>query len=271
MSSQRQPSNSRETASKPLQGKTVLVTRPAKQSDSFRVQLERLGAKVVVHPAIEIKPLADPSKLDASLKKLQQSKDFGWVVFVSGNGVNHVVSSLRQLGISTDVLTNRKIAAIGTATLTQLKSLGVDNICTPETSNSESLAQLLITRAVGERAMIIRANRGSDELSNRLKSAGMEFEEVVAYHSVDVETADPKVLDMLAQGKIDWVTMTSSAIAASTINLFSAAIADSNGKTKTVSISPRTSQTMRELGFEPDAEAVHYNVSGIIAALQESG
>lgn len=259
-----------EPARNRLQGKTVLVTRPAEQSESFGAQLEHLGAKVVVHPTIEIKPLADLRVLDANLRKLQQSKEFGWVVFVSGNGVSHFASRLKQLGISTDILNSCNIAAIGTSTLTQLNSLGVDNICSPDISNSESLAQLLIKRASGQRVLVIRANRGSDELRNRLRSVEMDFEEVVAYRSVNVETADPKVLEMLAQGKIDWVTMTSSAIAASTIKLFSAALADSQGKTKTVSISPTTSQTMRELGFEPNAEAVHYNMSGIIAAMQES-
>lgn len=265
-----QPLDSHDPARNRLHGKTVLVTRPAEQSESLREQLEQLGAKVLVHPVIEIKSPSDLSKLDDCLKKLQQSEDFGWVVFVSGNGVNHFVSRLKRLGISIDVLNNRNIAAIGSATLAHLKSLRIDNICSPEVSNSESLAELLIKRAAGQRALIIRANRGSEELGNRLESAGIDFEEVAAYHSIDVKTADPKVLEMMAEGKIDWVTMTSSAIANSAINLFSGAIKQSGGKTKTVSISPKTSQTMRELGFDPDAEAIEFNMPGIIAAMQDS-
>ena len=258
-----------QPAGNPLHGKTVLVTRAAEQSQSLGKQLEQLGAKVALHPVIEIKPVPDLSKLDASLKKLQ-ANEFGWVVFVSGNGVTHFASRLGQLDISIDVLNQRNVAAIGTATLTQLKSLGIDNIWSPEISNSESLAELMIKQANGQRALIIRANRGSEELSNKLQAAGIDFEEVVAYHSVDVETPDPEVLEMITQGKIDWVTMTSSAIASSAIKLFSDAIAQSGGKTKTVSISPRTSQTMRELGFEPDAEATQFNMPGIIAAMQAS-
>ena len=262
-SSDSQPARNR------LHGKTVLVTRAAGQSESLGKQLEQMGAKVVLHPVIEIKPVPDLSKLDASLKRLQ-ADEFDWVVFVSGNGVNHFASRLKQLGISISVLSKLNIAAIGTATLAQLKSLGVANICSPEISNSESLSELIIKQAAGQRLLVIRANRGSEELRNRLQGAGIDIEEVVAYHSVDVETPDPKVLEMITQGKIDWITMTSSAIASSAIKLFSVAITQSGGKTKTVSISPRTSQTMRELGFEPDAEALQFNMPGIIAAMQDS-
>ena len=268
MASPNQPADSSDPAINRLRGKTVLVTRPAGQTESVRDQLEQLGAKVVLHPAIEIRPMADSSELDACLRALQQTEEFGWVVFVSGNGVTHVASRLEHLGISIDVLASRSIAAIGTSTLTQLKSLGVDHVISPEISNSESLAALLI-KQVGGQALIFRANRGSEELGKRLQSAGVDFEEVVAYRSVDVETADPGVLEMIAQGKIDWVTITSSAIANSTIKLFSTAISQSGGKTKTVSISPRTSQAMRDLGFEPDAEASQFNMQGIIAAMQK--
>ena len=269
MPSENQPSDSHEPAGKPLRGKTVLVTRAAGQSKSLGKQLEQLGAKVVLHPVIEIKPVPDLGKLDASLKKLQ-SDEFGWVVFASGNGVNHFASRLGQLDISIDVLNRRNVAAIGTATQTQLKSLGIENICSPKVSNSQSLAELVIEQANDQRVLIIRANRGSEELRNRLQEAEIDFEEVVAYHSVDVETPDPEVLEMMTQGEIDWITLTSSAIANSAIKLFSEAIAQSGGKTKTVSISPRTSRTMRALGFEPDAEATEFNMPGIITAMQNS-
>jgi len=262
-----------------LRGRTVLVTRAAQQCESLREQLEKRGAKVIVHPAIEIKPPVDDDldKFDASLKQLtqqaQQNQDgrFDWIVLVSGNGVTHLDLRMRQLGYSHEALKSLNqysIAAIGTSTLTQLQSLGIDNVCSPEISNSGSLAKLIIARATNQRVLVIRADRGSDELGNKLQAAGINFEEVVAYRSVDVKTADPKVLQMMAEGTIDWVTMTSSAIATSTINLFGAAINRSNGKVKTVSISPRTSQTMRELGFEPSAEAREFNMVGIIAAMQ---
>ena len=268
MPPENQPSDSAQSQGDPLRGQTVLVTRPAEQAGSLREHLERQGVSVIVHPAIEIKPPADFSKLDASLATLKRTDSYQWVVFVSGNGVKHFFDRLKQQDLSIDLLKDRNVAAIGAATLAQLETVGIRKVRSPAVSNSESLAELIIEQASGQRVLIIRADRGSDELANRLKGATIDFEEVVAYRSTDVKSADPAVVKMISEGKIDWVTMTSSAIASSSIRLFGDAITNSGGKVKTVSISPRTSQAMRDLGFEPDAEAVKFNMAGIVAAMQ---
>lgn len=265
-----QSSDSAQSRGESLRGQTVLVTRSAEQAGSLRERLEGLGAKVVVHPAIEIKPPANFSELDAGLADLIRDDSYQWVVFASGNGVKHFFDRMRQQDLSVDLLENRSVAAIGAATLAKLETIGIEKVDSPAVSNSESLAELIIDQAAGQRVLIIRADRGSDELANRLKAATIDFQEVVAYRSTDVKSADPAVLKMISEGKVDWVTMTSSAIASSSIRLFGDAITNSAGKVKTVSISPRTSQAMRDLGFEPDAEAIDFNMAGIVAAMQDS-
>ena len=64
-------------------------------------------------------------------------------------------------------------------------------------------------------------------------------------------------------GQIDWTTVTSSAIARSLARLFG----ESLQRTKLASISPITSATLRELGFEPAAEAKEYTMAGVVAAI----
>jgi uroporphyrinogen III methyltransferase/synthase len=68
----------------------------------------------------------------------------------------------------------------------------------------------------------------------------------------------------MAAGQIDWTTVTSSAIARSLAKLFG----DTLKKTKIVSISPITSATLRELGFEPAAEAKEYTMAGVVEAIR---
>jgi uroporphyrinogen III methyltransferase/synthase len=58
--------------------------------------------------------------------------------------------------------------------------------------------------------------------------------------------------------------VTSSAIARSLVRLFGQSLA----KARLASISPVTSQTLRELGFEPAAEATTYTMSGLVAAIR---
>ena len=88
-------------------------------------------------------------------------------------------------------------------------------------------------------------------------------EQVVAYSSTDVKQADPEVSAALAAGSIDWVTVTSSAIAQSLARLFG----DKLRHARLASISPITSGALRQLGYEPAAEASEYTIRGIVEAI----
>jgi uroporphyrinogen III methyltransferase/synthase len=112
--------------------------------------------------------------------------------------------------------------------------------------------------------LLVRASRGREVLAEELTKAGAMVEQVVVYESVDVETPDPEIAAKMAAGRIDWTTVTSSAIAGSLARMFGQALR----KTKLVSISPVTSQKLLELGYEPVAEAKEYTMAGVIAAIQ---
>ncbi len=86
---------------------------------------------------------------------------------------------------------------------------------------------------------------------------------MVVYRSVDVAKADDEIVGLIGQGRIDWVTVTSSAIARSIVQLFGKSLT----RTKLASISPITSATLRELGFEPAAEAREYTMEGVVQAI----
>ena len=72
--------------------------------------------------------------------------------------------------------------------------------------------------------LIVRADRGSDELTQALDAAGKKFHTAILYTSSDVEAVDPAVLKMMDDGLVDWVTMTSPAIARCVIRLCSASL-----------------------------------------------
>ena len=84
--------------------------------------------------------------------------------------------------------------------------------------------------------MIIRASRGRDVLFQELLLAGALPEQTIAYRSEDVTELRPEIAAALEAGEIDWVTVTSSAIARSLVNL----AGDSLKRTKLVAISPLT-------------------------------
>jgi uroporphyrinogen III methyltransferase/synthase len=110
---------------------------------------------------------------------------------------------------------------------------------------------------------LVRASRGREVLAETLIAAGGHVTQVVAYHSGDVPVAEPEIVAAMAAGNIHWTTVTSSAIARSLIRLFGPAL----HQTRLISISPITSQMLREAGFEPTVEASDYSMEGLVAAL----
>src|SRR5256885_16536715 len=70
------------THDRPLDGRTVVVTRAAAQAQRFTQLLEAAGARVIEAPAIVIGPPASWEPLDAALGALSS---FSWLLFTRGN------------------------------------------------------------------------------------------------------------------------------------------------------------------------------------------
>jgi uroporphyrinogen III methyltransferase / synthase len=258
-------------SSRPLFGKTVLVTRPAQIGDlpaSCRVdvhddltdRLRQSGAEVLHQPAIVISDPADWRPLDGALARL---KDFDWLVFSSGNGVRYFFARLRERGSDARQLGNVKIAAIGPTTAQALEDYQLRADLMPGEFRAEALADALAAKAAGRRFLLIRASRGREVLAERLSAAGATVEQVVAYNSSDVDCPDEVIAARLAVGGIDWITVSSSSIARSLARLFG----DNLRRSRLASISPVTSATLRELGFEPAAEAQVFTAAGLAEAI----
>jgi len=115
----------------------------------------------------------------------------------------------------------------------------------------------------GRRILLLRASRGREVLAERLTQAGARVEQVVVYTSVDVEQPCAQVAEALAAGRIDWVTVTSSAIARS----LTAMLGENLRRARLASISPVTSGVLRKLGFAPAVEAQTYTMEGLVEAI----
>lgn len=245
---------------RPLFGQRVLVTRPAEQAESLVERLEELGAETLVQPAIEISAPADWTPVDRALARLDQ---FDWLVFSSANGVRYLLERICQQHGDLRRLGPVRLAAIGPGTTEALAQYRLKADRTPDEFRAEALADALASEAAGRRFLLVRASRGREVLAERLLAAGGAVEQVVAYRSTDVPAAAPEIAAALAAGRIDWITVTSSAIARSLARLFGAQLRQA----KLASISPITSATLAELGFEPAAEATEYTMLGLAEAI----
>lgn len=247
---------------RPLFGQTVMITRPEHQSHELRELLQEQGANVIEQPAISIEPPEDWSAVDRTIEALGQ---FDAVAFSSANGVRFFLDRLLALGEDVRALGTARLAAIGPGTAAALAEYRLRADLLPDTYRAESLAQAIIGRLSGGRVLLIRASRGRETLAEMLTAAGFQVEQVVAYRSRDVEAAAVDIAEQLRRGAIDWITVTSSAIARALVRMFS----EDLHRAKLASISPITSATLRELGHWPALEAREYTMGGLVEVLAE--
>ena len=246
--------------SRPLFGQTVLVTRPAHQADAMVSKLRAIGADVLYQPAIEISPPTDWKPVDAVIDRLAE---FDWLVFSSSNGVEYFFSRLLALGHDLRAVSGCQLAAIGPATVDALAAYHLKADVSPDSYRAEALAEKLAPLANGKEFFLARASRGREVLAEMLTVAGGIVTQAVVYESRDIAQPNPDVLEALTAGRIDWTTVTSSAIARSLVAMFG----DSLRHTKLAAISPLTAEVLAELGREPTIVAESYTSDGIIAAI----
>ncbi len=248
---------------RPLFGRRILITRPLGQAGSLARPLEELGAEVLFQPAIAIAPTEDWDAVDRAVHQLA---DYDWLVFSSANGVDAFLARVWELGLDTRALAPVKIAAIGPGTRDALQRYQLRVDLLPLKFHGEHLAEALCAEAAGKRMLLVRANRGREVLAEQLTAVNAEVVQVVAYKNMDVTTPDERIAGLLAEHDIDWVTVTSSAIARSLHAMFG----DLLQQTRLVSISPITSGTLRELGLDAAWEAKEATMQGIIDAIVEA-
>lgn len=245
---------------RPLFGRTIMVTRPAHQADALGEALAVRGARIIAQPAIEIGPPRGWGPVDAAIGDLAS---FAWVVFSSANGVRLFLDRLLTCGRDLRALGTARLAAIGPATAEALAAYHLQADVQPDEYRAEALAEALVPAVRGKRVLLIRASRGRAVLSETLAACGADVTQVVAYESRDVTTPDVDAAAALAAGRVDWVTVTSSAIARSLVALFGADLRQA----KLAAISPLTAGVLADAGFTVTAIATEYTANGLTAAI----
>lgn len=251
------------SASRPLDGKRVLVTRPAGQAGELATALRAVGAEPVLLAAIEIRPLEDTRELDDALRRILEHD---WVIFTSANGVRQIWERLAALGLD-DVLEDGeegrkpgqpRVAAIGPGTAAALERRGVRPDYVPGEYVAEALAAGL-PDAEGARVLMLRADIARPALRERLAARGARVEDVAAYRTI----TGPAEAGSESAAAVDAVTFTSS----STVRGFLSAGGRVPEGAAVVCIGPVTARTARELGLRVDAVAEPYTLEGLVEAL----
>lgn len=253
----------------PLAGQRVLVTRAAHQAGKLSEGLCALGAEPVEVPVLEIRPPASFEPLDAALRQLDS---YDWLILTSTNAVRALAERAAALGIALSQPSRLQVAAIGDATASAARKAGLQVAFVPEAYVAESLVEGLLQslqrQTFRQRILLARAAVARDVIPDALRSAGVEIDVVDAYRNVLHEAAPDQLRKVVAVG-LDAATFTSSSSATHLAEAARAAgVAWPLAGVPAVSIGPITSHTLRDLSWEPAAEANPSGIPGLIAAVE---
>ena len=259
---------SRAIEERPLEGRTIVITRARAQAQRFAQLLEAAGARVLQAPTIVIEPPASWELLDTALGALDS---FTWVVFTSVNGVAMVDRRLSARGLAWAAIARKRVAAIGPATAEALAEHGVRVELVPTEYRAEALVEAL-RRLVGpaDRVLLPRAKETRDVLVVELRRLGVTVTEVPAYQTRRIEDGVVRLREALASGSVDAVTFTSS----STARNFAEQFSDSErsawrGRIAVASIGPITAATAAEYGLSTDVMPSEYTIPALARALAD--
>ena len=241
---------------RPLFGRSVVVTRAREQASELRRRFEGLGAQVIELPAIAIEPVTfDLPGLDR----------YRWLVFTSANGVAAFFDrGVAPAGLDARALAALRIAAIGPGTAAALGERGLRADLLPERFVAESLLEAFpAPAAAGERVLLTRAEKARDVLPTGLSERGYAVDVLVVYRTV-AATPDPDVLERVRRGEVDALTFTSSSTVTNLCDLLGEV---PSPQPLVASIGPVTSKTALERGLRVDVEAADHTIDGLVDAL----
>ena len=238
---------------RPLFGRTFLITRPRHQSAELTEALELRGAAVVSLPAIEIEEPEDPRPLGRALDSLP---DYDYLVFTSVNGVTAFFRGLQGRGLDSRALAGLVTVCIGKRTAAELEGYHVRCDRMPEKFVAEHLLGVFEDDLSGKKVLIPRALEAREVLPEGLRARGATVDVVPVYRTVAASPAGDVPDD------VDMALFTSSSAAEHFLNRSSLPVG-----CRVASIGPITARTLHERGVTVDVEAETHTVPGLVKAV----
>ena len=204
---------------RPLEGRTVIVTRAASQAADLTTILESYGAKVIVCPTIEIREPDNYDRLDEALEHLY---GYDWLIFTSTNGVEFFLKRLLDCGHQVSDLDEIKVCAIGQRTADKLHDAHVHVDLVPSQSTAEGVYTALseFNNLGGLNILLPRAAVGRDVLPEALQNAGARVDVVTTYQTVLPDNIDRGKLAAMLAGSGDCIAFTSPSTIKNLAKLF---------------------------------------------------
>jgi uroporphyrinogen-III synthase len=253
------------SADKPLDGKCIVVTRTVEQSRDLKERLEKLGAVVLLLPAVSFSEPADTTDLDRAIHSLET---YEWLLFTSANAARFFAGRCRKLGRSLEGSTGPRCAAVGpaTANAAAAEAFAVDTVA--KEFLGVALARELGAALSGKRVLLPRSARAGPDLPDALRAAGAEVTEIVAYHTGGVGAAEPGVIEAIREARVDVVSFFSpSAVENLSAELGAAVLSRLAARAALAAVGPVTASALRKAGLPVAIEAPEATAESMASAI----
>jgi len=258
---------------KPLQGRTVVVTRAASQADELTTLLESYGATVLICPTIEIREPDSYQRLDEALDHLY---GYDWLIFTSTNGVEFFLKRLTNRGLSAGDLDEIRVCAIGQKTADKLHDAHVHVDIVPSESTGEGVFTALTEflggpeRLQSLNILLPRAAVGRDYLPKALEDAGARVDVVATYQTVLPENFDRGRVRAMLAGSGDCIAFTSPSTIKNLAKLFDTPdLGNALPGVVIACIGPVTAATATEYGLKVDVQPTQQTATDLARAIAD--
>ncbi len=251
----------------PLQGKTVLITRPKDRAEEFSRLLQDRGAAVVFVPTIQIVAPASWGQCDAAIDSVNT---YDGLIFTSINGVKGFFGRLdeRKMHSIRSVLKGKTFYAVGEKTEEALVSEGMHATRFAGATNAQELADaILAAPGRGKKLLFPKGNLASEEMPKTMKSAGVRVDEVVVYETIAPREEDAALVrKLLREGSIDIITFFS----ASSVKNLAAMVPNELLASRVIAvIGDSTALAVKECGLSVSVSAVKPTATHLANAIVE--
>lgn len=254
------------SVAKPLEGKRIVVTRAIEQARGLRDRLEKVGATVLLLPAVSFSEPADSTALDNAIRSLE---DFDWILFTSANAVRFFAGRCRKLGRDLGEGVRPHCAAVGTVTASAAAAEGFVIDYVAKEFLGTALAWELSPSLAGKRILLPRSERAGRDLPDALRAGGADVTEVVAYHTGGVGASEPGVIEALREARVDVISFFSpSAVENFRGELGSDVVSRLVAKVALAAVGPVTAAALRKAGLPVAIEASEATAESMAVAIE---
>jgi uroporphyrinogen-III synthase len=251
----------------PLNGKVVIVTRAAAQSNQLCEELNVRGAIVKLLPLVSFAPPENYDELDAALSTIET---FDWILFTSANAVQAVERRGEELGRVLDALAKLPpAAAVGPATSGAAEAAGFSVEFVAADHSGDGLAKELGAELRGKKVLLPRSDRANPDLPATLRRSGAIVTEVVAYRNLPPSSADRNKLHEGLKDGADGILFYSPSAVQNFLELLGRErLATVQGRAVMVAIGHATSAALSSVGVQRIARATDTTTKAIVEALE---